>query len=42
VTASTQIVMPVVKIDGKPVGTGTPGPIALKLRDHFHGFSTFS
>lgn len=42
VTASTQIVMPVVKIDGKPVGTGAPGPIALKLRDHFHGFSTFS
>jgi D-alanine transaminase len=42
VTASTQIVMPVVKIDGKPVGAGTPGPITLKLRDHFHGFSTFS
>jgi D-alanine transaminase len=42
VTASTQIVMPVVKIDGKPVGTGAPGAIALKLRDHFHGFSTFS
>ncbi len=42
VTASTQIVMPVVTIDGKPVGTGTPGPIALKLRDHFHGFSAFS
>jgi D-alanine transaminase len=42
VTASTQIVMPVVKIDGKSIGNGEPGPIALKLRDHFHGFSVFS
>jgi D-alanine transaminase len=42
VTASTQIVMPVVRIDGKGIGTGEPGPIALKLRDHFHGFSVFS
>jgi len=42
VTTSTQIVMPVVKIDGKPVGTGAPGPIALNLRNHFHGFSMFS
>lgn len=42
VTASTQIVMPVVAIDGKPVGNGSPGPLALKLRDHFHQFSAFS
>ncbi|ACI93214.1 D-alanine aminotransferase [Afipia carboxidovorans OM5] len=42
VTAATQIVMPVVKIDGKPIGNGVPGPIAAKLRSHFHGFSTFS
>lgn len=42
VTASSQIVMPVVTIDGKSVGTGVPGPLALKLREQFHEFSTFS
>ena len=26
VTAASQIVMPVVRIDGRPVGTGKPGP----------------
>lgn len=42
VTASSQIVMPVVTIDGKSIGTGVPGPLALKLREQFHGFSAFS
>lgn len=42
VTASTQIVMPVVGIDGRPIGEGKPGPLAAKLRDHFHQFSAFS
>jgi D-alanine transaminase len=42
ITASTQLVMPVVKIDGKVVGNGLPGPITLKLREHFHEFSIFS
>jgi D-alanine transaminase len=42
VTASTQIVMPVVAIDGKAIGGGTPGPLSAKLRDHFHQFSAFS
>ena len=42
VTASTQIVMPVVTIDGKAIGEGKPGPIAAKLREHFHQFSAFS
>jgi D-alanine transaminase len=42
VTACSQLVMPVVAIDGKPVGEGQPGPIALKLRQHFHQFSAFS
>lgn len=42
VTASTQVVMPVVAIDGKAVGSGRPGPLALKLREHFHQFSAFS
>jgi D-alanine transaminase len=42
VTASSQIVMPVVIIDGKPIGNGVPGPLALKLREQFHEFSAFS
>jgi D-alanine transaminase len=36
VTAASQIVMPVVRIDGRPVGTGKPGPVALALRRDFH------
>jgi D-alanine transaminase len=31
-TSASSFVMPVVSIDGKPVGTGKPGPLALKLR----------
>jgi D-alanine transaminase len=34
-TASTAIVMPVVKIDGVPVGNGTPGLIAGRLRSAY-------
>lgn len=42
VTASSQIVMPVVAIDGRPVGDGKPGPLAKRLREQFHRFSAFS
>lgn len=42
VTASSMIVLPVVDIDGQSVGTGKPGPIALRLREQFHRFSVFS
>ena len=42
VTAATQIVMPVVAIDGHPIGDGRPGPIALRLRDAFHRFADIS
>lgn len=42
VTASSQIVMPVVRIDGRPIGTGTPGAITTRLREEFHRFSKFS
>jgi D-alanine transaminase len=31
-TSASSFVMPVVSIDGKPVGSGKPGPLALKLR----------
>ncbi len=36
VTAATQIVMPVVKIDGAVVANGKPGTIATQLREAFH------
>lgn len=42
VTASSQIVMPVVMLDGKPIGDGKPGPVARRLRDEFHRFATFT
>ncbi|MBN8982087.1 MAG: D-amino-acid transaminase [Rhizobiales bacterium] len=42
VTASSQIVMPVVTIDSRPVADGKPGPVATRLREQFHRFSAFS
>ena len=36
VTSATQIVMPVISIDGRTVGTGKPGPLAAALRGQFH------
>ena len=32
-TSASAFVMPVVEIDGKPVGQGTPGPVAARLRE---------
>jgi D-alanine transaminase len=42
VTSASQIVLPVVKIDGKPVGSGAPGPVAATLRREFHRHAEFS
>ncbi|UYO51714.1 D-amino-acid transaminase [Rhodopseudomonas palustris] len=42
VTASSQIVMPVVAIDGQPIGDGKPGALAKRLREQFHRFAVFS
>ncbi len=36
VTAASQIVMPVVRIDGRPIGNGVPGAVATALRQNFH------
>jgi D-alanine transaminase len=36
VTAASQIVLPVVRINSRQVGNGTPGPVATALRRHFH------
>ena len=42
VTSASQIVQPVVRIDGRPVGDGAPGPIATALRRDFHRHAEFS
>jgi D-alanine transaminase len=36
ITSATQIVLPVVRIDGNAIGDGTPGPVATALRREFH------
>jgi len=35
-TSASQIVLPVVRIDARPVGNGAPGSIATALRNDFH------
>jgi D-alanine transaminase len=35
-TSASQIVMPVVRIDDRPVGNGAPGSVATALRAEFH------
>jgi D-alanine transaminase len=41
-TSASQLVLPVVQIDGKPVGNGAPGLIASALRRDFHRFAELS
>jgi D-alanine transaminase len=36
VTSASQIVMPVVRIDGRPIGNGAPGLVATALRRDFY------
>jgi D-alanine transaminase len=38
-TAATQIVLPVVRIDRHAVGDGKPGPVAIALRREFHRYA---
>jgi D-alanine transaminase len=35
VASTTMAVMPVVRLDGRPVGPGTPGPLSLQIAYHF-------
>lgn len=35
-TGATALIMPIIRIDGKTIGTGTAGPLALQLRAIFH------
>ena len=39
-SAASLIVLPVVEIDGRYIGDGRPGPIALTLRRRFHEIAT--
>lgn len=39
ITSASQTVMPVVRIDGRPVGNGAPGLVATALRRDFHRFA---
>lgn len=39
ITAATQTVMPVVRIDEDAIGDGVPGPVTLHLRAVFHRFA---
>lgn len=41
-TSVSQIVMPIVRIDGRPVGNGAPGLLASALRRDFHRYAEFS
>jgi D-alanine transaminase len=42
ITSATGTVMPVVTIDGKPVGSGSPGLVTKLLRDKFHQMAEIS
>jgi D-alanine transaminase len=39
VTAASQIVLPVVRIDGRTIADGKPGPVATALRREFHRYA---
>jgi len=39
ITSASQIVLPVVAIDGRPVGNGAPGLIAAGLRRDYHNYA---
>jgi D-alanine transaminase len=39
ITSASMIVMPVVRIDGRPIGNGAPGLLATALRRDFHRYA---
>lgn len=41
-TSATNTVMPIISIDGKPIGDGRPGPIVQRLRSRFHQVAEIS
>lgn len=42
ITGATTLIMPVVRIDGRAIGSGAPGPVATRLRAIFHAFAARS
>ncbi len=42
ITSATQTVMPVVRLDGRPIADGKPGPVAQRLRLKFHQIAAIS
>ncbi len=42
ITSATNIVMPVVTIDGQAIGDGRPGPLTRRLRSRFHQIAEIS
>jgi D-alanine transaminase len=42
VTSASQLVMPVISINGRPVGNGAPGLVASALRRDYHSQAEFS
>ncbi len=41
-TSASQVVMPVVRIDDRPIGNGAPGSVATALRAQFHRHAEWS
>ncbi len=41
-TSASQVVMPVVRIDDRPIGNGVPGSVATALRAQFHRHAEWS
>ena len=41
-TSASQVVMPVVRIDDRPIGNGAPGSVATALRAEFHRHAEWS
>jgi len=35
-------IMPVIKIDGRVIGSGKPGPLSLKLIEEYHALTKVS
>ncbi len=42
ITSASGTVMPVTVIDGRQIGDGKPGPVAIQLRQNFHRFAALS
>lgn len=38
-TSASNVVVPVVELDGKPIGSGRPGPLSIRLRELYLGLA---